>query len=183
MGTKTKVAAGCLVTASATLLGGRSVDAGHVQSYPWLKYRAVPTYFSSIESDRVLDASSWGAGSQLSERTVMNFYLVGSHYNTNSVSVVDERYPDTWLGQWSCQTTYSSPPDPRIYCNHGHVRFNLRTLGSHRYDPDWKHVGCQEFGHASGLTHRSSGDTCMRDNTLSTTVLDRHDIDVVNFIH
>ena len=118
------------------------------------------------------------------DRTVMNLTLVASHYNTNSLSVADGDYPEYAAGWFSCETTFSSPPDTRIYCNHGHVIFNERYQ-SPSVDNYWKATACQEFGHSVGLDHRTGQATCMDDDgdANNTNTFDQHDIDVINFIH
>lgn len=111
-------------------------------------------------------------------RTKMNATVNGS----GDVEVYDAYYGDS--GSWHNVRGRATCVDKTwigLECDVWHVKYNQTNLGSLA---TWLHVGCHEFGHTAGISHRSSSNdsnnnSCMRSGGTNG-YLDLHDIDVIN---
>ena len=74
-------------------------------------------------------------------------------------------------GTWACSVTVSA-----TVCKHGHLILDTDVASAALK----AHLACHELGHAVGLSHISSGNSCLRDNSTSYTVLDWHDDGDIN---
>lgn len=112
------------------------------------------------------------------DRTKMDATLSGS----GDVEVYDAYYGDS--GFWEDLEGYAECYEKNYFpyeCDKWSVKFNDTNLGTWS---DWRSIGCHEFGHTAGLSHRASSNdaettSCMR-AAPSSEVLDLHDIDVIN---
>jgi hypothetical protein len=113
-------------------------------------------------------------------RTKMNATVDGS----GDVEVFDAYYGTS--GSWNNvrgRATCVNKTWTGLECDVWEVRFNQSYLESQSL-ANWLHVGCHEFGHTAGISHRSSSNdsndnSCMRSGGTNAS-LDDHDIDVIN---
>ncbi|GAA3544652.1 hypothetical protein AFL01nite_16420 [Aeromicrobium flavum] len=111
-------------------------------------------------------------------RTKMNATVNGS----GDVEVYDSSYGDS--GSWHNvrgRATCVNKTTLGLECDVWEVKFNQTNISG---SSAWLHVGCHEFGHTAGISHRSSDNdsndnSCMRSGGTNAN-LDEHDIDVIN---
>lgn len=113
-------------------------------------------------------------------RTKMNATVNGS----GDVEVYDDYYGTS--GSWYNVRGRATCVDKTwtgLECDVWHVKYNQSYLQSQSL-ANWLHVGCHEFGHTAGISHRNStndsnNNSCMRSGGTNA-YLDLHDIDVIN---
>jgi hypothetical protein len=103
---------------------------------------------------------------------------------TGDVEVYDAAYGTS--GSWNNtrgRATCVNKTWTGLECDVWEVRFNQSYLNSQSL-ANWLHVGCHEFGHTAGISHRDASDdtnnnSCMRSGGTNY-YLDDHDVAVIN---
>ena len=117
------------------------------------------------------------------DRSQLNVTLTGS----GDVEVYDGGYGDTgWDGRTSCSNKVASTWLWERKCDVFKIEYNT-SVTAHYSDFKLRVIGCHEFGHTGGLGERTAANddpstviSCMRDSGFLSTVLDSHDLNVIN---
>ncbi|MFL6160143.1 MAG: hypothetical protein ACJ72D_28985 [Marmoricola sp.] len=140
-------------------------------------------------SNQYVDRHSLGPDAEISvargiaqlNRSVLKVTLTGS----GDIDVYDGNYGDTgWDGQTRCTDKVASTWLWQHHCDVFTIKFNTYATASYSTFKS-QVIGCHEFGHTAGLDHRAASNdssqiSCMRGSGYLSTVLDQHDLDVIN---